>query len=342
MSLWIDKKYVGIVSLRLAKFKQKSDKTWTFRCPVCGDSKTDMNKTRGYLYAAKDQIRFKCHNCGASNNMQGFLGIIDPAIARAYSLEVFRAKNYEAATEKFANDNDIVAVPTKPFRGIKQLEAAEIYPVTDARCRRGMSYIISRRIPKQHWGRFYYTNDFTKLERLAPAYKDRLFKEERIIIPFTNQMKKMTGVTGRSLNPNAKKRYINVKFDEDELLIFGADLMDRRHVVYVLEGAFDSVFVKNGVAIGGSDLKRALLALNDCKTVFVFDNEPRNKEIVAKMQQLIDLGQALVIWPSTWKYKDINQAILDDVDQNEIQRVIYNSTHYELEMQIAFNKWKRI
>ena len=52
----IDAKYISLVSARLGKFKRTKNNLYTFRCPYCGDSKKNKNKTRGYLQDFSDGI----------------------------------------------------------------------------------------------------------------------------------------------------------------------------------------------------------------------------------------------------------------------------------------------
>ena len=65
----VDSKYIGLVSPRLQKFKKVKNNLFNFRCPICGDSKKNKSKTRGYLYTIKADVNFRCHNCGASMNL---------------------------------------------------------------------------------------------------------------------------------------------------------------------------------------------------------------------------------------------------------------------------------
>ena len=69
----VDSKYIGLVSSRLQKFKRVKDNLYNFRCPICGDSQKNKNKTRGYIYQVKNNTNFKCHNCGASMSFNNFV-----------------------------------------------------------------------------------------------------------------------------------------------------------------------------------------------------------------------------------------------------------------------------
>lgn len=101
----IDSKYIGLVSSRLQKFKRVKSDLYTFRCPICGDSQKNKNKTRGYIYPVKNNTNFKCHNCGASLSFNNFLKQIDPTLHKQYTLEKFKeghtGKNFVVEEPKF-------------------------------------------------------------------------------------------------------------------------------------------------------------------------------------------------------------------------------------------------
>ena len=87
----VDSKYIGVVSSRLLKFKRVKADLYNFRCPICGDSQKHKNKARGYLYAVKADMNFRCHNCGASMTFSNFLKEVDPVVHKQYIVE--RVKN---------------------------------------------------------------------------------------------------------------------------------------------------------------------------------------------------------------------------------------------------------
>ena len=86
----IDSKYINLVSSRLQRFKRVKADLYNFRCPICGDSQKNKSKTRGYLYAIKANVNYKCHNCGASMSLNNFIKQIDPVIAKQYAFEKFK------------------------------------------------------------------------------------------------------------------------------------------------------------------------------------------------------------------------------------------------------------
>jgi len=73
--------------------------------------------------------------------------------------------------------------------------------------------------------------------------------------------------------------------------------------------------------------------------VRVYDNEPRNAEIVSRYDSAISRGEKVVIWPSNIKEKDINDMVLSGLD---VQTVIESNTYSGLEAKLKFITWKKI
>ena len=84
---FVDAKYIGLISVRLQKFSKKKEGLYTFRCPYCGDSQKNKNKTRGYIYSFKNDHNFKCHNCGASRSFTNFLKDQDTMLYDQYVMD---------------------------------------------------------------------------------------------------------------------------------------------------------------------------------------------------------------------------------------------------------------
>lgn len=82
MSLLIDKKYINLLSPRLERFAWKKQDLANCRCPLCGDSKKNKTKARGYFYHKQNDMFYRCHNCGASHTMYKFLEMIAQVYAR--------------------------------------------------------------------------------------------------------------------------------------------------------------------------------------------------------------------------------------------------------------------
>jgi hypothetical protein len=188
----------------------------------------------------------------------------------------------------------------------------------------------------------YYVDNIQKLEDLFPEYKNRLIgKEERILIPCYTRDKKLIGLTCRGIN-NDRLRYVTIKAIKDHPLVFGLDKVNINKNIYVLEGPIDSMFVDNSISVGGSDFKRiANFAAKDMYTM-VYDNQPRNKELLSIMERSIDDGYKVVIWPEHIKEKDINEMILAGMSKDEVFHIINSNAYKNLAAKAKLKEWRKI
>ena len=132
-------------------------------------------------------------------------------------------------------------------------------------------------------------------------------------------------------------RYITVMLDENADKLFGLDDVNTSKLVYVLEGPIDSMFVWNSVAMAGSDG-----TIKFDNYTMVYDNEPRNKEIIAKMKKSIKMGRKIVVWPSSVEHKDINDMIMSDMSQADVKLLLDMNTHKGLMAEMALSVWSKI
>jgi hypothetical protein len=146
----------------------------------------------------------------------------------------------------------------------------------------------------------------------------------------------MFGYQGRSMAPKAKIRYITIMLDDSKTKIFGMDRVNEDETIYVTEGPFDSMFLSNSIAMCGSDVNLRNTNLN---LVYVFDNEPRNKEIVSKYIKTIDAGEHVVIWPQNIVEKDINEMVIAG---HNVQNMIESNTYKGLEAKLKLTEWKKV
>ena len=320
----IDSKYIGLVSSRLQKFKRVKADLYNFRCPICGDSQKHKNKARGYFYQVKTNTNFKCHNCGASLSLNNFLKQIDSVLHKQYTMEKFK--------EGFTGKNFVVEEPklefTKPvFKKSLDLPKASEVPAAK-------EYLEKRKIdPTQ----FYFTNKFKAWVNTQKQTFDTIGRDEsRIIIPLYDTERNLIGFQGRSLVPNSVK-YITVMLKEEAPKVYGMDRIDTEKSVYVVEGPFDSTFIDNSIALCGSD--GDLEYLKTCLLIYVYDNEPRNKEIVGRIERCIKHSKRVVIWPNNIIQKDINDMVLAG---HNIMPILEENTYSGLEANVQFNNWKKV
>ena len=319
----VDSKYINLVSSRLQKFKRVKPNLYNFRCPICGDSKKNKSKTRGYLYAIKADVNFKCHNCGSSMTFSNFLKKIDTTMHKQYVFERFKNNKTGRGT--------VVEEPEFKFEAPKFSPKVDLPKASEISAAK--LYLEKRNLDPT---KFYYTDKFKAwVNTLVEKFDNIEYDEPRIIIPliYENQL---IGFQGRALGPNSVK-YITIMLEENAPKVYGIDKINEKEPIYIVEGPFDSHFLDNSVAMVGADLDTRPFGWSNY--IWVFDNEPRNREIVNRISKTIDRGEQVVIWPNNIPEKDLNDMVLSGHD---VQTVIKSNTYVGLEAKLKFNTWKRI
>jgi predicted RNA-binding Zn-ribbon protein involved in translation (DUF1610 family) len=320
---FVDVKYINLISSRFQKFKKVKNNLYNFRCPLCGDSQKNKNKARGYLYQVKNNTNFKCHNCGVNVSFNNFLKQLDTTIHKQYTFEKFKeghsGRNFTAEEPKFQ-------FKTPKFKPKLNLPKA-------SENSKAKLYLEKRKLNPD---KFYYTDKFKEwTNSIQPVFDITENDEPRIIIPLFYQ-NTLVGFQGRALGLN-KIKYITIMLDDDAPKIYGLDEVKKDQTVYITEGPFDSNFISNSIALCGADGDVSKWGIGNC--VWIYDNEPRNAEIHRRIEQCINRGDKVVIWPSNIQEKDINEMVLSGLD---VQYVIELNTYSGLEAKLKFTTWKKI
>ena len=343
MSMYIDKKFVNFVGASLEKFVWKKDTLACCRCPICGDSSKNKNKTRGFFFVNKNKYFYKCHNCGVSCNLYGFLEKVSPSLCKEYSLEVW--KDGDGLKTKKKTEPVVAIKKVKKKYTIELPLVSELPP--NHPCR---TFVELRKIPRTAWKYLYYAEDFgTWARTINSESADALEQSSRLVIPIVNEKGELVGAQGRALSVtgdrNARKsaRYITIKTEGQEHKgWFGLDRVDTG-TIYVVEGPLDSLFIPNCVAmIGLSDALNVPSHLKSRSLVYLIDNEPRNEAVVTTIGKLLDQDKKVCIWPDHIKHKDLNDMIMGGMSEKVLLQTIKENTVSGLSGKIKFNNWKKI
>ena len=343
MSLYIDRKYVGLIQYRLERFTQKKPDLYTFRCPFCLDSKKSKTKTRGYIYKLKDieSYAYRCHNCGKSISFGHLLEAIDSNAYKQYVLEKYcSGANGHAPVEK-PDFSSLKGNAAEYFRNhSKNLSISKICDLPESHYAR--NYILNRRIPEKFWDELYFTDKF--YDFLNADFPDHGKREEevpnddRIVLLYTDHNGYVTHVAGRALT-NKDLRYVSIKVSDEDRKIYGLHRLDFAKPAIVVEGQFDSLFLPNCVASGDASLTNVVEYLPQLSWTVVYDNEPRNKEIVRHLERAIDKGYSVVVYPQDLEQKDINDMVLAGID---VEKLIRENTYKGAIAMLKFQRWKRV
>jgi len=336
MSVFIDRSFLLRISPKLQRFTQKKEDLYNFRCPLCGDSQKNKTKSRGYVYRKKNDYFYMCHNCGASTTFYNFLDKVDPSLTKEYALE--RYKNGETGNNNYTKP-DFEEYKTEKPKFKESLGLPTIQSLPEAHFAK--VYVQSRRIPETFYSQLYYAEDFAAFIQGLGIEKELHKEDKRLVIPFYDKEKNLIAIQGRALG-ESKLRYITIKLHEDNHKFFGLDRIDEEKMIYVVEGPIDSMFLENAVATADSNLESITSIYDKSKVTLVFDNEPRNKEIIKKIDEAIEKHYNVVIWPEMIESKDINDMILDGFSPDEIQDIISKYTFVNLRAKAELVNWKKV
>jgi hypothetical protein len=341
MSIYVDREYLGRIQYRLDNFVQKNPNLYNFRCPFCLDSKKNKSKRRGFIYKLKEVESFAycCHNCGKSISFGHFLETIDGAAYREYILEKYRSGDgaghspVEKPAFKELKGNAAEHFKKQP----KILSITKICDLPESHYAR--DYILNRRIPEKFWNEIYYTDKFKDfMDRDFPDHgKKEIPNDDRIVMFYTNEGGDITNVAGRALS-ESKIRYITIKVS-DERKIFGLHRFDPKLPAIVVEGQFDSFFLDNCVASGDANLTSVVDDFSDTEWTVVFDNEPRNRDIVRLYEKAIDAGYKVCVFPPDIQEKDINDMVRAGID---VSKLIEENSYRGATAMLKFIRWRKV
>ena len=332
MSSYIDLKFINDLSGRLSQFKKKTDYLFNFRCPHCGDSQKSKTKARAYLYRVKNDMFFKCHNCGQGQNLANFIKFVDPKLYEQYLLERYKKSapatpkpKFDFKPTKFTNQT-----PIDDLKSIKDLP--EDHPAR--------LYCVNRKIPEKYFDKLFLSDKFMTLVNEVKPNTYKITKDHpRLIIPFYDTTGKVFAFQGRAFGKEQPK-YLTIKLDENKQKVYGLDKVNFQKPIYITEGPIDSLFIDNCLAAGGADLFLKNKIPND-QITYIFDNEPRNKEIVKRMYKVIEQDFNVVIWPEDLQLKDVNDMIMSGLTKLQLQDIISNNTYSKLSALTKLNYWKK-
>ena len=339
----VDLKYAGILSTRLERYSVKSHSPYraNMRCPICGDSRKNKTKARGWILEKDNSAIFYCHNCGASHGMRNFLRSIDTNLYNEYVIDYALEKGYKKKEEKVVKPLEklLERQPKYKKKGSPLLSIKKVSSLPANHPVR--AYVNKRMIPVRQHFRLYYAPKFeTWTNSLLPEKLPEKKVKPRLILPFIDKKGNVFGYQGRAFDKESI-RYITIMLEEDRPKIFGLDQVDFNKRYYVVEGPIDSLFLTNAVAMAGADGNASGLE-NLREAVFVFDNEPRNREIVSRMEKCVDRGLKVCIWPEHIQEKDINDMILAGRKSEEISLIIDNHTYSGLEGKLRLSEWRKV
>ncbi len=330
MQSYIDVKYVNLISPYLQQFKKKGDFLWNFRCPYCGDSQKSRTKARGFVFRKKNDLFYKCHNCGVGATLGKLIEHVDSNTHKDYIMERYKSGVKTVNKEPEFKFNEPVFRSKDVCSTLNSLE--ELQDDHPAR-----KIIDRRNLPISSYKDLFLCPEFYKFtNNLIPNKFPSLDGDHpRLLIPFRDEEGEVFAYQGRAFG-NEQPKYLTIKLQERDK-IFGLERVNKKEKVYVVEGPLDSLFLDNCIAVAGAEMPSL-----DCDFTVIFDNEPRNKELLKQIDKTINRGHKICLWPEGMEYKDINDMILGGYTKEEIQQTIKENTFQDASAKMQLTKWRKI
>lgn len=341
--LYIDTKYINLISPRLERFHWKKSSLAVCRCPVCGDSSKNKSKVRFYFYEKNGGFFVRCHNCDYSTTIGGLLKRMDGNLHQQYCFETLKDKNNGGGYSEKPKSKQklkVILPENKVLEKIPRL--SDLLPSHPA-----VKWAMSRRLPKEKMCLLHFAENFAEWISLVDPDAN-VGDDERIILPIFSLTGSLVGAQGRLLSskPAAREiRYITIKADKNsERLWYGLERVRSDEPIVVVEGPIDSLFLRNGVAmLGLSDPLYVPDGTQVDRLIYALDNEPRNDQVVEAMNTLINAGRTVCVWGAGVNgIKDINDMIQRGFKAEEVEAMIRTNSHSGLSAKLMLSRWKRV
>ena len=300
---------INTISSRLDRFSWLGSDKAIFRCPLCGDSAKDPNKIRGAFVNQGGQFFFHCFNGCQTRSLKNFLYEFD--------MDTYKALRFNTLREPEENFNVVKKKSVKT--AINEMFSDSIFDSLDRLDKLGddnpgVSYLLSRRIPRNTFDRFYFTDNFNGwLKKVKPDIQVSDKKYAGIVIPLVTIDGTEIGCQCRLIRDNTPLRYKTMMLSEGYTKCYGMDRIDRSKSINVFEGVFDSVYLRNSIASFDGFLSKTVdklceeYKMDKKQFVLWYDFERTNDEILKLKQEAIDDGYNVAfVRRIDAKFKDVN------------------------------------
>ena len=310
---------------------------YNFRCPICGDSKTNKLKKRGYVLFSEGTWTYVCHNECGKMSFISYLKQFHPYTYRSVIFHAFDRNKHERKPV----DTRTKAEKTYEADNEYKFKKGELIQITDDHptAKKALDYCITRKIPKSIYLKWYVClkddSFYDKDHEGNYIYNEKGYPKgneygNRIIIPYYRYGEKWKQFDARSLEENTMLRYKNLEGAEREM--YNIDFLDVTKPFFLVEGAIDSCFIKNSVAFGGTKHLMKFLEMyphikqHASNGTVIWDNDEAGYD---EMPKTVNLGFNWFDWTEfdSNSIKDINDLVLktDKISTNDDGFIQYDT-----------------
>ena len=346
MSKWLEWKYLNLLSSQLPNFKLKSNHLANMSCVFCRELETSSKKRpmRGYVFDAGEHFNYYCQRCVESMTFPTMLRRLDPGLYADFVKErLLDSGKHVRPTEGMKEAPKLSSrSPNEVNMALRTVKKISRLPKDHFCC----EYIRSRLIPEELYKLLYFTPKFmTWINTIIPdkfSEEALEYDEPRLVIPFLSRAGKLTAVQGRSFKSSSKVKYLTIAIDRNVPVIYGLDRYNPFNMGFVVEGPIDSFFLRNAIATAGGEIVGKLDGFEKDKLSLVYDSEPRKPETIQKIEKAIKEGWNVCIWPNSFEYKDINEAVMAGMKPKEIEDLILEHSFSGISAEFELKQWRKI
>ena len=205
----------------------------SLNCPICDEGRNKHNLEVNYFNDV-----YHCWSCGDSEGTHGSLGKLFDKFGNKKQKKLYRILKPDDTEKKVRVKKPKVVLPEN-FTLFK--DSHPVYPIR----RQAYNYLKSRGI----------TDDI--IEKFGIGFCDKGSHSGRIIIPSYNTTGELNYYVGRSWDPHSRAKYRNPEAEKDQI-IFWENLIDWNKDIYLVEGAFDGMFLDNPVVMLGKHMSELM------------------------------------------------------------------------------------
>lgn len=325
----IDRKFIYKLNTSTIPMKDKGAGVFMFRCPLCGDSKKNQYKARGYLIpnVQLNIYWYTCHNCFANQSFNKFLEVVDPTLYSMYRLETFTSSTNYVAPE--------AAPVVEGQQFVDQLicvkDLASMHPVK--------RYCISRQVPLA--SAHYVTNYVEWAKQFAPEKVEKLPEDIQLVNFVLRTSDRVLGFQSRLVSEKGP-RYVTISLG-DAPLAYGLDTLNANIPFYITEGIIDCLHLPNSIATLNGNLSNSVRKLQlPNNGIHCLDNERLNPHIAREYHKTIVNGHKIFIWPNDVQAKDFNElAVKYNYTNEQIKEMVDQNTYSGARAELAFSQWRQ-
>ena len=218
-----------------------------YDCPVCSYEikGLDHGDGKGNLEINYIDEVYKCWCCSETHDTHGSLEGLIRKFGNNNQLKRYKIlRPDEEDRHQQKKQYEIVKLPKEfiPFS-----EVSEGFKLTHY-YKQAKNYLNKRHI----------TDEMIIKHNIGFCYQG--YYQNRIIIPSYDKKRRINYFVARSYEFKPIRKYLNPKA-EKEIIIFNAHLIEWNNPIYLVEGAFDSIFIPNSIPLLGKQLSDELFTL---------------------------------------------------------------------------------